>query len=59
MGEAVWEDAVEGYSGRNSLAWNLENQLGEQVTSGLYLYVIRTDNGISTGTHRGKVVVIH
>ncbi len=57
-GEIVWEGSVEGNSGRNSLAWNLENQSGVPVASGLYLYAVEANDGTSTITQRGKVAIL-
>jgi hypothetical protein len=58
-GEKVFEESVEGNSGLNTLTWNLENQLGSRVASGLYVYVLTADDETSVRTHEGKVVVLH
>jgi hypothetical protein len=54
-GEKVAELDGQGTSGVNSLTWNLENQQGGNVASGLYVYVLRSGNT----TRTGKVVVLH
>ena len=58
-GEIVYNLSFSGKMGLNTINWPLQNQEGSQVASGLYLYMIQTDDGISTNTNLGKVVVIH
>lgn len=43
----------------NTLTWSLQNQGGGAVASGLYIYMIRTDDGTSTTKYTGKVVIFH
>jgi len=58
-GERVYQTTAMGAEGTNSLLWELENQGGEQVASGLYFYVLRvTGPGISA-VKIGKVMVLH
>ena len=35
-------------AGRHSVNWNSENELGQQVSTGMYIYSIQTDNDIET-----------
>ena len=58
-GEMVFEERKEGNNDWNTLSWDLENKLGDQVASGLYVYRIQTVNLASQRTFVGKVVVIH
>jgi len=58
LGERVYQVSAEGHSGRNSLAWNLQNNAGSSVASGLYIYILRTDNGVDRSTKMGKVAVL-
>jgi hypothetical protein len=59
VGEQVYSVQIEAAEGLNILTWPLENDLGQQVASGLYIYVIREGTGSSLKTKAGKVVVIH
>ncbi|GEM_PF-1731931 len=58
-GEQIFEESFQGDRGVNSLSWNLENNSGGQVASGLYIYVLTTGDGASKRSQRGKVVVVH
>jgi DNA-binding beta-propeller fold protein YncE len=58
-GEQVFEEFIQGNGGVNTLSWNLANGMGSQVASGLYIYVLEAEDGISTETQRGKVAVLH
>jgi hypothetical protein len=58
-GEKVYQDSTLGRVGDNSVLWNLENQAGGKVASGLYLYRIQVDDGVTKTTHKGKVAVLH
>ncbi|HJT24466.1 MAG TPA: 6-bladed beta-propeller, partial [bacterium] len=57
-GEKVFEESSQGAGGANTLTWNLQNRMGGEVSSGLYVYVLTADDGTSARTQRGKVVVI-
>jgi hypothetical protein len=57
-GELVYQTEVSGTQGVNSLIWEFRNQTRQAVASGLYLYVLRADDGTSTQTARGKIAVI-
>lgn len=58
-GEVVFKGDYFGNPGRNSLTWNLQNQLSNPVASGLYLYAISAQEGPLVKTAKGKVVVLH
>ena len=58
-GEDIYRTTTQGSMGLNTLTWNLQNEEGVPVASGLYLYLIQTDDGTTTITHQGKVVVLH
>lgn len=59
LGEKVFVVSQSGRNGLNSIVWNLQNQMGNQVASGLYLYRVGIQ-GSNDGTQRmGKVVVLH
>ncbi len=58
-GENVYETSFEGNGGWNSLSWDLKNQSGNQLASGLYIYEIEASDGISNLTQRGKMVILH
>jgi len=52
QGEKVYETSFHGLAGDNSLIWDLKNSTGQNVTSGLYVYVVRT-----TGPDGNPIVV--
>ena len=58
-GEEVYQTAVLGSAGTNSLVWELENKANQRVASGLYIFVLQADEGASMETKVGKVVVLH
>jgi hypothetical protein len=58
-GEKVFEEKIQGHTGENMMTWNLANQRGSSVASGLYLFVIQPPTGAEAGPWTGKVVVIH
>ena len=55
VGEKVAELDAAGSPQVNTLTWALNNSQGEKVASGLYIYVLKSGNGVRTG----KVVVLH
>jgi hypothetical protein len=57
-GEQVFEESVQGESGLKSLTWNLQNNQGGPVASGLYIYLIKAGEGASLQTQTGKVVIL-
>lgn len=58
-GELIYQTNETGNVGMNSIPWKLENQRGETVASGIYIYVLKVDDGDQRETRMGKVVVIH
>jgi photosystem II stability/assembly factor-like uncharacterized protein len=58
-GEHVYSTSLQGNAGTNSLVWTLQNQAKEAVASGLYLYLIQVDDGMTITTKTGKVAVLH
>ncbi|HVZ80703.1 MAG TPA: hypothetical protein VHE12_07875 [bacterium] len=58
-GEQVMAKDISGRPGQNSLTWDLDNQNGSPVASGLYLYAISAEEGSLIKTAKGKVVVLH
>jgi uncharacterized repeat protein (TIGR01451 family) len=59
VGEQVYQTNISGESGTNTLLWQVNNQKGEPVASGLYIYVVSFDNGSGFVNKVGKVVVLH
>ncbi|HJT24115.1 MAG TPA: malectin domain-containing carbohydrate-binding protein, partial [bacterium] len=59
MGEKVFETTWEGAAGANTRVWPLQNQSHGMVASGLYLYVIKAQNGQAVEVKTGKVAVLH
>jgi hypothetical protein len=59
MGEQVYTDTIQGQAGMNTITWLLKNKNFEPVSSGLYVYVIQTNNGPTQVTETGKVLVFH
>jgi hypothetical protein len=59
VGERVWQGDLQAGAGLNTLSWDLRNQSGETVASGLYLYVVSIDDGTRLVRRTGKVAVIH
>ena len=57
-GERAYSTQVQTSSGNNILEWDLQNNTGSQVASGLYIYVLEIDDGYFRQTRTGKVVVI-
>ena len=58
MGDQVYETQMEGVTGPNDLVWSAQNKNGAPVASGLYIYVVRVDNGLQGETRSGKVVIL-
>jgi DNA-binding beta-propeller fold protein YncE len=59
VGEEVFVKSVQGTVGENTLPWELKNNSGASVASGLYIYSLQADGGNQRETRMGKVVVIH
>ena len=58
-GELVYQTTIEGNTGANSLTWNLQNQTGQQVASGLYVFVLNIVQGFPGPAPHGKVLILH
>jgi hypothetical protein len=58
-GEEIFRTSAQGSAGWNTILWELENQSGSSVASGLYIYRLEADDGASVLTHTGKVAIIH
>jgi len=56
-GDVVQELPFDGASGVGSLEWDLVSRNGQDVTSGVYLYVVQPDDG-RFKRHVGKFVVV-
>jgi len=59
MGEQVDSLSTAGSRGLNTLTWELKNRNQEPVSSGLYIYVLRADEGIESRVETGKIAVLH
>jgi hypothetical protein len=57
-GELVYQTEVFGNQGVNTLIWEARNQAKQAVASGLYLYVLRANDGSAAQTVRGKIAII-
>jgi hypothetical protein len=57
--EKVFDASYPGQAGLNSLSWDLKNQWGESAASGLYLYLLEVEDGITQETKWGKMAVLH
>lgn len=58
-GEQVYSNQIEGSQGLNTLLWNLQNNNGLAVASGLYVYVLQIGEGSAQEIRTGKVVILH
>ncbi|HUO57931.1 MAG TPA: NHL repeat-containing protein [bacterium] len=58
-GEGIYQDSMQGTLGLNTMVWTLKNQSESPVASGLYLYLLRVDDGSRVTTYHGKVAVLH
>ncbi|HEY5038950.1 MAG TPA: T9SS type A sorting domain-containing protein, partial [bacterium] len=59
MGEQVYQASAQDGTGDNILTWHLQNQVGSDVASGLYLYRITISGETLSAARTGKVVVFH
>jgi hypothetical protein len=57
-GELVYETSIQGNAGPNNISWNLENRLGQNVATGLYLFSIKISQGFPLPNPSGKVLVL-
>ncbi len=58
-GELVFKTSVQGNVGLNTISWKLQNQSGQRVSNGLYIYYIQIPQGFSLRNPYGKVMVIN
>ena len=60
LGEQIYQTTFQGNAGLNNFDWNTQNQMNQLVASGLYIYILETDD-ITNGVNRktGKVVILH
>jgi putative component of membrane protein insertase Oxa1/YidC/SpoIIIJ protein YidD len=58
-GEQVYSAQAEGGQGLNTLIWKLQNQAGQSVASGLYIYELQVNDGTTQESRVGKAVVLH
>jgi N-acetylneuraminic acid mutarotase len=56
-GEEVYSAGAQGSQGLNTLVWNVTNKARQAVSSGLYLYVLQADNGVSQETKTGDLLI--
>jgi hypothetical protein len=54
-GEAVYATSAQGLVGGNTISWNVQNQYGEPLASGIYLYFIE----VNEDKKLGKIFVHH
>jgi len=57
--EQVFQTTFQGNAGSNVVEWKLQNQIGQSIASGLYLYALETDDGTGMTRKTGKVAVLH
>jgi hypothetical protein len=57
-GEEVYDVETEGSAGLNALVWKTQNNIGQPIASGLYIYVLQVNNGTTQETKVGKIAVI-
>lgn len=58
-GELVNQLNATGSAGLNTLTWALDNRSHSSVASGLYVYLLRVDDGVESKVQTGKVVILH
>jgi len=59
LGERVYESTLQGVMGDNTISWNLQNQNGSGVASGLYIFMVQVDGPNGSEKYFGKVIVLH
>jgi hypothetical protein len=57
--ELVYTATFQGNTGHNTITWNLQNQSGVGVASGLYVFQLVIPNGFPYPTPTGKVAILH
>jgi len=58
-GEEVYSTVVQGNQGDNTLVWEAKNQSQQTVASGLYIYLLRAEDGSDQEIRHGKMAIIH
>jgi len=58
-GDLVYHSTSNQRAGVSRILWSLGNLSGNQVASGIYLYVLQASNGAESIKKTGKVVVLH
>ncbi len=58
-GELIYKTSIQGNVGSNNISWDLQNQSGQKVTEGLYIYFIDIAQGFPFPDPRGKVLVLN
>ena len=53
-GSLVWEKELLNFNNPSGISWNGKNANGEYVSSGVYLWMVKSDIGVKTG----KIIVI-
>jgi hypothetical protein len=59
LGECVYQTTFMGNVGQNRFDWKVENQYGQLLASGLYIYFIETDDGSNIKRVFGKLAILH
>jgi len=57
-GELVYQTETAGTAGPNPLVWTLQNQSGQKVASGIYIYLVEVHDGVSPSDRTGQVLVL-
>jgi len=58
-GGGVFSEAIDGNAGMNIITWLLKNSAQANVASGIYIFKIQVNDGSTTVTKTGKVLVLH
>jgi hypothetical protein len=58
-GESLYAVQVQGTAGVNTIPWAVQNQQGDALASGLYIYYVQAGDGSSGEKTTGKVLVRH
>lgn len=58
-GEKVFSIQTREAQGKSSIPWDIQNNAGGRVASGLYIYYLKAEGEGSTQTRTGKVLIIH
>jgi hypothetical protein len=57
-GELIDQIQTAGTAGPNTLVWTLQNQSGQKVASGIYIYLVEVHDGVSPSDRTGQVLVL-